>query len=64
MVQYFLDENYSLEKLLAQIECHLGKPYLQSGHAERGGGRRCVRTRLCHRVPTGPRYLVAGSRRD
>ncbi len=29
VVQYFLDERYSPDKLLAQIERHLGKPYLR-----------------------------------
>ncbi|HRD65519.1 MAG TPA: exodeoxyribonuclease V subunit beta [Candidatus Competibacter sp.] len=29
VVRYFLDEDYSPEKLLGQIERHLGKPYLQ-----------------------------------
>ncbi|MCB1793160.1 MAG: exodeoxyribonuclease V subunit beta [Candidatus Competibacteraceae bacterium] len=29
VVQYFLDERYSPDKLLGQIERHLGKPYLQ-----------------------------------
>lgn len=29
VVQYFLDKKYSPEKLLGQIERHLGKPYLQ-----------------------------------
>ncbi len=29
VVQYFLDQGYSPEKLLSQVEAHLGKPYLQ-----------------------------------
>ena len=36
-MQYFLDERYSPDKLLGQIERHLGKPYLRT--PQRGGGR-------------------------